>query len=126
MLSSQARVLGEFLVERHVLSRDDLAIAMAESRRTGEALPGVLRAEGLVSEKDLTAAIAETVGVRFVDFTVIWVCSARAAAISSGPYTSVRPSIQTSLVDERSRVTPAGACPCHAGPASLNVPPSPM
>ena len=69
MLSSQARVLGEFLVERHVLSRDDLAIAMAESRRTGEALPGVLRAEGLVSEKDLTAAIAETVGVRFVDFT---------------------------------------------------------
>ena len=69
MLSSQARVLGEFLVERHVLSRDDLAIAMAESRRTGEALPAVLRAEGLVSEKDLTAAIAETVGVRFVDFT---------------------------------------------------------
>ena len=69
MLSSQARVLGEFLVERHVLSRDDLAIAMAESRRTGDALPAVLRAEGLVSEKDLTAAIAETVGVRFVDFT---------------------------------------------------------
>jgi twitching motility protein PilT len=69
MLSSQARVLGEFLVERHVLSRDDLAIAMAESRRTGDALPLVLRREGLVSEKDLTAAIAETVGVRFVDFT---------------------------------------------------------
>ncbi|MGZ4713812.1 MAG: PilT/PilU family type 4a pilus ATPase [Acidimicrobiia bacterium] len=69
MLSSQARVLGEFLVERHVLSRDDLAIAMAESRRTGDALPAVLRREGLVSEKDLTAAIAETVGVRFVDFT---------------------------------------------------------
>jgi twitching motility protein PilT len=69
MLSSQARVLGEFLVERHVLSRDDLAIAMAESRRTGDALPLVLRREGLVSEKDLTAAIAETVGVRFIDFT---------------------------------------------------------
>ena len=69
MLSSQARVLGEFLVERHVLQRDDLAIAMAESRRTGDALPAVLRREGLVSEKDLTAAIAETVGVRFIDFT---------------------------------------------------------
>jgi len=69
MLSSQARVLGEFLVERHVLSRDDLAIAMAESRRTGDALPVVLGREGLVSEKDLTASIAETVGVRFVDFT---------------------------------------------------------
>ncbi len=69
MLSSQARVLGEFLVDRHVLSRDDLAIAMADSRRTGEALPAVLRREGLVSEKDLTAALAETVGVRFIDFT---------------------------------------------------------
>jgi len=69
MLSSQARVLGEFLVERHVLSRDDLAIAVAESRRTGDPLPAVLRRGGLVSEKDLTAAIAETVGLRFVDFS---------------------------------------------------------
>ena len=69
MLASQARVLGEFLVERHVLSRDDLAIATAESRRTGEPLPAVLRKANLVSEKDLTAAIAETVGLRFVDFT---------------------------------------------------------
>jgi twitching motility protein PilT len=69
MLASQARVLGEFLVERHVLSRDDLAIATAESRRTGDPLPAVLRRSNLVSEKDLTAAIAETVGLRFVDFT---------------------------------------------------------
>jgi twitching motility protein PilT len=69
MLASQARVLGEFLVERHVLSRDDLAIATAESRRTGDPLPAVLRRANLVSEKDLTAAIAETVGLRFVDFT---------------------------------------------------------
>ena len=42
MLSSQSRVLGEFLIDRHVLSRDDLAIAMAESRRTGDPLPAVL------------------------------------------------------------------------------------
>lgn len=69
MLSSQARVLGEFLVERHVLSRDDLALATAESRRTGDPLPAVLERDGLVSEKDLTAAMAETVGMRFVDFT---------------------------------------------------------
>jgi twitching motility protein PilT len=69
MLSSQARVLGEFLIDRHVLSRDDLAIAMAESRRTGDPLPAVLHRNGLVSEKDLSAAIAETVGLRFVDFT---------------------------------------------------------
>ncbi len=69
MLSSQARVLGEFLIDRHVLSRDDLAIAIAESRRTGDPLPAVLHRNGLVGEKDLSAAIAETVGLRFVDFT---------------------------------------------------------
>ncbi len=69
MLSSQARVLGEFLIDRHVLSRDDLAIATAESRRTGDPLPMVLARSGLVSEKDLSAAIAETVGLRFIDFT---------------------------------------------------------
>ncbi len=69
MLSSQSRVLGEFLIDRHVLSRDDLAIAMAESRRTGDPLPAVLHRNGLVGEKDLSAAIAETVGLRFIDFT---------------------------------------------------------
>jgi twitching motility protein PilT len=69
MLSSQARVLGEFLIDRHVLSRDDLAIATAESRRTGDPLPMVLARSGLVGEKDLSAAIAETVGLRFIDFT---------------------------------------------------------
>ena len=43
---------------------------MAESRRTGDPLPAVLRAAtGCVGEKDLTAAIAETVGLRFIDFT---------------------------------------------------------
>ena len=69
MLSSQARILGEFLIDRHVLNRDDLAIAMAESRRTGDPLPAVLHRNALVSEKDLSAAIAETIGLRFVDFT---------------------------------------------------------
>src|SRR4051794_27969313 len=69
MLSSQARVLGEFLIDRHVLSRDDLAIATAESRRTGDPLPMVLARSSLVNEKDLSAAIAETVGLRFIDFT---------------------------------------------------------
>src|ERR1700709_2159245 len=69
MLSSQSRVLGEFLTDRHVLSRDDLAIATAESRRSGDPLPLVLHRNGLVGEKDLSAAIAETVGLRFIDFT---------------------------------------------------------
>ncbi len=69
MLGSQQRVLGEFLVDRHVLSRDDLQVAIAESRRSGDPLPAVLRLRNLVGEKDLTAAIAEALSLRFIDFT---------------------------------------------------------
>ncbi len=68
MLINQARRFGETLVERHVLSRDALEVAIDEAERTGQPLPAVLRRAGLVSAKDLTAALAESLGLRFVDF----------------------------------------------------------
>lgn len=55
-------------MERHVLSRDELEVALAESRKTREPLPAVLLRKRLVSEKDLKAAIAETLAMQFVDF----------------------------------------------------------
>ena len=68
MLANQARRFGETLVDRHVLSRDDLEQAIEESERTKQPLPSVLLRLGLVGSKDLTAALAEQMGVRFVDF----------------------------------------------------------
>jgi twitching motility protein PilT len=68
MLLQQARRFGETLVERHVLSRDALEQALAESDKSGKPLPAILRQRNLVGAKDLTAALAESVGVRFVDF----------------------------------------------------------
>ena len=68
MLVSQARRFGETLVERHVLSRDDLEAALADSEQSGQPLPAILLRAGLVGTKDLTAALAESLGVRFVDF----------------------------------------------------------
>ncbi|GIU87943.1 MAG: hypothetical protein KatS3mg009_2458 [Acidimicrobiia bacterium] len=68
MLASQARRFGETLVERHVLSRDDLEHALEEAQRVDEPLPAVLLRRGLVGSKDLTAALAEHLGIRFVDF----------------------------------------------------------
>jgi twitching motility protein PilT len=68
MLANQARRFGETLVDRHVLSRDDLEQAIEESERNKEALPSVLLRLALVGSKDLTAALAEQMGVRFVDF----------------------------------------------------------
>jgi twitching motility protein PilT len=68
MLTQQARRFGEILIERHVLSRDVLEAALQECDRSGTPLPAFLAAKGLVGTKDLTAAIADSVGVRFVDF----------------------------------------------------------
>ena len=68
MLANQARRFGEILVDRHVLSRDDLEHAIGESERTGQALPSILLRLGLVGSKDLTAALADQMGLRFIDF----------------------------------------------------------
>ena len=68
MLANQARRFGETLVDRHVLSRDDLEQAIDVSERTKEPLPSVLLRLDLVGSKDLTAALAEQMGVRFIDF----------------------------------------------------------
>jgi twitching motility protein PilT len=68
VLLSQARRFGEVLVDRHVLSRDALEAALVESERSGVPLPTVLRRDRLVGGKDLAAALADTIGMRFVDF----------------------------------------------------------
>jgi twitching motility protein PilT len=68
MLASQARRFGETLVDRHVLARDVLEAALEECARTGQPLPAFLLERKMVGSKDLTAALAESVGVRFVDF----------------------------------------------------------
>ena len=68
MLASQARRFGETLVERHVLSRDDLEHALDEASQQQLPLPAVLLRRGLVGSKDLTAALAAHMGIRFVDF----------------------------------------------------------
>ncbi|MBV9040998.1 MAG: PilT/PilU family type 4a pilus ATPase [Acidimicrobiia bacterium] len=64
---SPSRRLGEFLVDRKVLSRDTLEDMLDREEREGTPLPRLLAAEGLVAEKDLMAAVAHQVGMPFVD-----------------------------------------------------------
>jgi twitching motility protein PilT len=64
---SPSRRLGEFLVDRKVLSRDDLEVMLDREAREGTPLPRLLAADGVVSEKDLMAAVAHQVGMPFVD-----------------------------------------------------------
>ncbi len=64
---SPSRRLGEFLVDRKVLSRDTLELMLDREAKEGTPLPRLLAADGLVSEKDLMAAVAHQVGMEFVD-----------------------------------------------------------
>ncbi|MBA2624610.1 MAG: PilT/PilU family type 4a pilus ATPase [Acidimicrobiia bacterium] len=68
MLNASRR-LGEFLVQRKVLSREGLEVALQREASESRPLAAILVAEGLVGEKDLVAAVADQVGKRFVDLT---------------------------------------------------------
>jgi twitching motility protein PilT len=67
-MQAASRRLGEFLVERKVLSRDTLEILLDREATETTPLSKLLLAEGLVGEKDLVAAVAHQVGIEFVDF----------------------------------------------------------
>jgi twitching motility protein PilT len=57
-----SKAIGEFLVTRKVLSRDVLEDALRQEAETGVPLAKILSAEGLVSERDLVAAVADQLG----------------------------------------------------------------
>jgi twitching motility protein PilT len=67
-MQAASRRLGEFLVDRKVLSRDTLEALIEREATEGIPLSKLLLAEGLVAEKDLVAAVAAQVGLEFVDF----------------------------------------------------------
>ena len=67
-MQAASRRLGEFLIDRKVLSRDRLQELLDREAGEGIALSKLLLAEGLVGEKDLVAAVASQVGIPFVDF----------------------------------------------------------
>jgi twitching motility protein PilT len=66
-MMSPSRRLGEFLVDRKVLSRDTLEVMLDREAKEGTPLPRLLAVDRLVSEKDLMAAVAHQVGMPFVD-----------------------------------------------------------
>ena len=68
-MQAASRRLGEFLVERKVLSRDVLEAMIEREAHEGIPLSKLLINEGLVGEKDLVAAVAHQVGIRFVDLS---------------------------------------------------------
>jgi twitching motility protein PilT len=64
-----SRRLGEFLVDRRVLSRDVLDELLAREAAEGVHLSNLLVADEIVSEQDLMAAVANELGVPFIDLS---------------------------------------------------------
>lgn len=62
-----SRRLGEFLVARRVLSRDDLESLLAREAAEGTHLSHLLLRDGLVSDRDLMAAVASELRVPYVE-----------------------------------------------------------
>ncbi len=62
-----SRRLGEILVDRRVLSRDQLEQLLDRERDEKQPLWNLLLSEELVAEKDLVAAVAEQFGKPFID-----------------------------------------------------------
>ena len=61
--------LGDILLEGGLVTYDQLAIAHAEQQRAGRALGRVLVDQGVLSESQLVAALAQQIGMRFVELT---------------------------------------------------------
>ncbi len=70
-MQDASRQLGEFLVERKVLSRDAIEHLLIRELNEGIPITKILLSEGVVSEKDLAAAVASKAGFEFVDFANI-------------------------------------------------------
>jgi twitching motility protein PilT len=68
-MQTASRKIGEFLVNRKVLSKDDLEYALRKEADSGVPLAKILSAEGLVSERDLVAAVADQLSIPFWDPT---------------------------------------------------------
>lgn len=70
MAQTSSRQLGELLLGRKVISRDVLELVLDREEREGVPMTALLVKEGLVGEKDIIAAVAEQVGIPFVDLAV--------------------------------------------------------
>src|SRR5688500_5679530 len=58
--------LGECLIQAGLISEDDLQVALAEHKRTGERLGAVLVRLNLATEKQITKALAYQLGFPYV------------------------------------------------------------
>jgi type IV pilus assembly protein PilB len=75
--------LGDILLEGGLVTHEQLADAYDEHQRVGRALGRVLVDHGVLTESQLVAALAQQIGMPFVDLTEFSVDGAAIASVSS-------------------------------------------
>jgi type IV pilus assembly protein PilB len=75
--------MADILIDRGLITAEQMQLAAAEQRRVGRTLGRVLVELGMVTESQLVAAIAQQIGLPFVDLTEFPVDSAAVASISA-------------------------------------------
>src|SRR4051812_7925809 len=74
--------LGTILVQRGLVSEDQIDAAMAEQTRTSRSLGRILVANGAITESDLVEALAQQAGIEFVDISDVHIDATAASTIS--------------------------------------------
>ena len=82
MVMQAKKSIGEVLVERGAITEDDLQKAREVQKSAPGDLGGIIQDLDMASEKDVTAARAETLGLKFVDLSKM---TPEPAAIKSVP-----------------------------------------
>src|SRR5688572_20577718 len=70
-MANHSRTLGELLVDRRLLSRDDLERLLASEEESGTPFDQLVVGEGLVLADDLVRVFAERVGLEYIDLESI-------------------------------------------------------
>lgn len=70
-MNSSDRKLGDLLVDRRLVSKDDLETVFDRATSTGVPFVRILTEEGFIREEDLLQVIAERMGVEFIDLDEI-------------------------------------------------------
>ncbi len=82
MLTSQARRFGDALVDRHIVSREDVENALDEAAHSGLPFPEVVRSKLDVPPPAMAAAWAAALSVEYVDFSIAVVHPEASAMLS--------------------------------------------
>ena len=80
----KSKQLGQILIELGYITPEQLDVALEEHRKTPKSLGRVLIDLGMIKEADLVRALAEQVGLEFVDLTEFPIDSTATVAAARG------------------------------------------